>query len=205
MRDALKTQRNADLARMLMNIASWVHYTEAEDIVRDSTSMESIWKSLQEHYNIAAKGSDFLKITRVIHNNGMLASTYYKEYRGTFIDNMRKKGSSMGIRKGGAPFLKDEKLTPSFKDVIVMWALEKIDPRLLKVRRVYDHRLGENSTFSTFSAKIFQAVPIMIEEMDKQTKLRAMLQPEPVHLDAFGPSGSAGVRNSQDNCNNLSV
>ena len=135
MRDALKTQRNADLARMLMNIASWVHYTEAEDIVRDSTSMESIWKSLQEHYNIAAKGSDFLKITRVIHNNGMLASTYYKEYRGTFIDNMRKKGSSMGVRKGGAPFLKDEKLTPSFKDVIVMWALEKIDPRLLKVRR----------------------------------------------------------------------
>ena len=45
-----------------MHVASWVHYAEAEDIVQDSTSMDSIWRYLQEHYNITTKGSSFLNI-----------------------------------------------------------------------------------------------------------------------------------------------
>ena len=54
-RDALRTRRNANLSRVLINVTSRVNYTEAEDIVPDSMSMESIWTYLREHYNSAAK------------------------------------------------------------------------------------------------------------------------------------------------------
>ena len=109
-RDTLRARRNIDLASMLMHVASWVHYMESEEIMRDSTPLDYIWKYLQEHYNISAKGSDFLKITLVGHKPNMLASTYYKEYRRAFIDKLGKKGSSMGVKMDRALLREDEVL-----------------------------------------------------------------------------------------------
>ena len=73
-----------------------------------------------------------------------------------------------------------------------MWALEMIDPQLPeKVRRDYDHRLGENSCIADLAAKIFQSLPTMLEDMDKKTNQRALSQP--VHLEALArrPSQTA--------------
>ena len=65
-----------------------------------------------------------------MHKKGILASTFYKEYRGAFMDNLRRKGALTGVKKGGAPLAKDKVLTPNFEYAIIMLALEKIDPRL---------------------------------------------------------------------------
>ena len=96
-----------------MHVASWVHYAEAEDIVQDSTSMDSIWRYLQEHYNITTKGSSFLNI-------------YYKQYKGAFINNLRRLGNLTGVKKNRVLLKEDDVLG----DTIVMWALKEIDPQL---------------------------------------------------------------------------
>ena len=86
----LKTARNNQLARMIQHIASFVHYTEQDDIVQNSTSVRWIWMYLEDHYNIAPKGANFLRITKHHYKSGVLPATFYKEFRAFFLRLSRK-------------------------------------------------------------------------------------------------------------------
>jgi hypothetical protein len=123
-RKKLKAARNNQLARMIQHIASFVHYTEQDDIVQNSNSVRWIWMYLEDHYNIAPKGANFLRITKHHYKSGVLPATVYKEFRASFLDNLRKKDEPVGTRKPGAKVKEDEVLTPSFEDAIVLWTLE---------------------------------------------------------------------------------
>ena len=45
----LKTARNNQLARMIQHIALFIHYTEQDDIIQNSTSVRWIWIYLEDH------------------------------------------------------------------------------------------------------------------------------------------------------------
>ena len=170
----LLNQRNAQLGRMLQHIVSFVHYTEADDIDQASTSVEWIFKYLKQHYNIEAKGSNFLKITEHTFKSGVSPQVFYKQFRAGFLNNLRKQGEVM-THKGGKVLVSDEVLTPSFEDAIVLWTLEKIDPRLpKKVRRDYEHRLTGSTYLIDLQVSIFQSIPTMLEEIDKQVEINAL-------------------------------
>ena len=184
----LKTARNNQLARMIQHIASFVHYTEQDDIVQNSTSVRWIWMYLEDHYNIAPKGANFLRITKHHYKSGVLPATFYKEFRASFLDNLRKKDEPIGTRKPGAKLKEDEVLSPSFEDAIVLWTLEKIDPRLpMKVSKEYEHRLGQGTYLSDLHSSIFQAIPSMIEDLDQASGRAIRAQPN-VEMDAFNPT-----------------
>ena len=184
----LKTARNNQLARMIQHIASFVHYTEQDDIVQNSTSVRWIWMYLEDHYNIAPKGANFLRITKHHYKSGVLPATFYKEFRASFLDNLRKKDEPIGTRKPGAKLKEDEVLSPSFEDAIVLWTLEKIDPRLpMKVSKEYEHRLGQGTYLSDLHSSIFQAIPSMIEDLDQASGRAIRAQPD-VEMDAFNPT-----------------
>ena len=175
--------RNSQLARMIQHIASFVHYTEQDDIDQDMESVEKIWEYLELHYNIATKGANFLKITDISYKSGMLPATFYKEYRAGFLDNLRKKDCYEGIKRPGVKLQEDEKLSPSFEDAIVLWTLKEIDPRLpAKVRKDYEHRLGNDTYLSDLQSTIFQSINSMLEDLDKQASIRALTTQ--VQLDA---------------------
>ena len=115
-------------------------FTERDDVDQDWTLVASIWEYLELHYNITTKGANFLKITDITYKSKVLPATFYNEYHAGFLNNMRKKCCLEGMKKPGAKLAEDEKLSPSFKDAIVLWALYLIDPRLPpKVRRDYEH------------------------------------------------------------------
>ena len=70
------------------------------------------------------------------------------------------------------------------------WALYLIDPRLPpKVRKDYEHRLGDVTYLSDLHSSIFQAVPSMLKDLDKQVSIRALTSK--VDLKAFNPTGFA--------------
>ena len=81
----------------------------------------------------------------------------------------------------------DKKLSPSFEDAIVLWTLEKINPKLpSKVRKDYEHRLGGNTYLNDLLLTIFQSITSMLEDLDKMASIRAItgetrrLQPDRV-------------------------
>ena len=168
----LKT-RNAQLGRMIQHIVSFVHYNEANDIGKSSKSVEWIFKYLRQHYNIEPKGANFLRITEQTYKSGMLPQVFYKQFKASFVENLRKKGETLN-HKGGKVLAEDEVLTPSFEDAIILWALEKIDVRLpQKVRRDYEHRLSGGTYLIDLQVTIFQSIPTMIEELNKQAEVNA--------------------------------
>ena len=165
-KETLRLKRNSQLSKLIQHVASFVFYTEADDINESSTSLEWIFSHLREHYNIQAKGANFLRITEIVFTSKMMPQVFYKQLRAKFLNNLRKKGEKA---KGGIILAADETLTPSFEDAIVLWALEKIDARLpAKVRKDYEHRLSGDTYLVDLQPTIFQSIPSMLEELDRQ-------------------------------------
>ena len=193
-------ERNRLLDKMLAIIASFVHYTDIDDIRNGSTSMGWIKKYLQIRYNIETKGVNFLKIAQINYKAGMNPQTFYKQFRTGFIDNLRKAGDANNHLKPGDRLLADEVMTPTLEDTVVLWTLEKIDPRLpAKVAKAYEHRLDKDTHLIDLQATIFQSVPSLIEAIDRDAGLNALasgatpLDTEivPVTVNAFS-TGSRG-------------
>ena len=88
--------------------------------------------------------------------------TFYKQYRAAFVDNLRKQGEVVQF-KNNLVLDEDEKLSPSFENAIILWTLEKIDPRLpQKVKRDYGHQMTGNITLKDIQPVIFEDINTMI-------------------------------------------
>ena len=186
MKKKLLIKRNSQLAKMIQHIVGFVYYAVANDIDTDSTSLEWVFKYLRAYYNIEARGSNFLKLTEHVYKSGMLPQVFYRQFRTSFIDNLRMKGE-IATHKGGKVLADNEILSPSFEDAIVLWSLEKIDPRLpKKVRKDYEHRLTGNIYLIDLQVSIFQSIPSMLEDLDKQAEVNALTT-----INQNGPSLSA--------------
>ena len=184
MEKKLLIKRNAQLGKMLQHIVSFVHYTEADDIDQSSTSLEWTLTYLRQHYNIEARGANFLKITEHSYKSSMQPQVFYKQFRTSFINNLRRKGEFM-THKGGKKLTENEVLSPSFEDAIVLWSLEKIDPRLpKKVRKDYEHRLTGNTYLIDLQVTIFQSIPSMLEDLNNQAEISALTTGDQAALSA---------------------
>ena len=96
-----------------------------------------------------------------------------KQYRASFIDNLRKGGDKV-LYKNDFVLTEDEKLSPSFENAIVLWTLEKIDPRLpSKVKKNYGHQMTGDTTLKDIQPIIFENIPLLIEEMDHTASVKS--------------------------------
>ena len=133
--------RNAQLAKFVTHIATLCHHTENDDVTTYSTSLEWIFDYLRKHYGLTTKGANFMNIAEHVFTAGTPHQTFYKQYRASFVDNLRKQGDRIKY-KNDLPLQEDEKLSPSFENAIVLWSLDKIDPRLpSKVKKDYGHQM----------------------------------------------------------------
>ena len=183
--------RNRQLNKMLQVLVTFVFDTEHEGVVNDSTSIEWIWSFLKKRYNIETRGANFLKIANITYKAGMNPQVFYTQLRHGFVENLRKAGDVRNHLVPGDVMPADETLSPSHEDTIVLMTLERIDPRLpARVARDYEHRLDKTTHLSALASSILQAVPAMIESLDRDAGLSALaLQPAPVTMDAFVPRG----------------
>ena len=168
-------ERNRQLDKMLNIIASLVHANDIDDIKDDSTSLLWIRQYLQRRYNIETKGVNFLRIAQINFKAGSDAQVFYKEFRSAFVENLRKAGDANHHLKPGSTLAADEVMSPTLEDSIVLWTLEKIDPRLpAKVAKVYEHRLDKDTHLIDLHVSIFQYVPSLLQDLDRDAGLNAL-------------------------------
>ena len=120
--EVLLSKRNAQLAKFITHIATLVHYTEHDDVTMQSTSLEWIFEYLKKHYGLETKGANFLNISEHTYKKGTPHQTFYKQYRSSIVNNLRKAGDVVNY-KHGEVLVRDETLSPSFENAIVLWAL----------------------------------------------------------------------------------
>ena len=157
-----------------LHIATLCHYTEHDDITMQSTSLEWIFSYLKRHYGLETKGANFLKLSDHVFKTGTPYQTFYKQYRASFLDNLRKAGDIVKY-KNDQPLAVDEQLSPSFESAIVLWSLEKIDPRLpARVKKNYGHQMVGNVTLRDIQPQIFENISAMLSELDSESNTRAI-------------------------------
>ena len=171
--ERLLQTRNAQLAKFVTHIATLCHHTENDDVTTYSTSLEWIFDYLRRHYGLTTKGANFMNIADHVFTVGTPHQTFYKQYRASFVDNLRKQGDRVKY-KNNLVLNEDEKLSPSFENAIVLWALEKIDPRLpQKVKKDYGHQMTDDTTLRDLQAVIFENITSMIEDLDQAQTTKA--------------------------------
>ena len=168
--------RNQQLGLMLQQLSSCCYKSERYDITDRSDSLDWCWEFLMNRYDIQARGANILKIADKTFPPGGNYMTFYKEFRLMILDNLRLKGSKADPRIAGDKLAEDEKLSPSFEDIIIIWVLERIDRRLpAKVRKDYEHRLFGDTFLWDLQAVIFQAIPAMLEDLAKEDSFASAL------------------------------
>ena len=171
--DRLLVTRNAQLAKFVTHIATLCHHTENDDVTNHSTSLEWVFDYLRKHYGLTTKGANFMNIADHIFKTGTPHQTFYKTYRASFVDNLRKTGDRM-VYKNNLTLDVDEKLSPSFENAIVLWTLEKIDARLpAKVKKDYGHQMTGDITLKDLQPVIFENITSMIEDLDQAQTTKA--------------------------------
>ena len=159
--------RNAQLAKYITHIATLCHHTENDDVTNSSTSLTWIFDYLKKHYGLETKGANFMNIADHVFKTGTPYQTFYKQYRASFLDNLRKTGDVVKYRNN-LVLTEDEKLSPSFENAIILWALEKIDPRLpSKVKKTYGHQMHGDVTLKDIQPVVFENISLMLEELDQ--------------------------------------
>ena len=110
-----------------------------------------------------------MNISEHIFTKGTPYQTFYKQYRASFIDNLRKRGDIVTYRNGFV-LTEDEKLTPSFENAIILWTFEKIDPRLpAKDKRDYGHQMTGNITLKDVQPVMFESITTILEDLDQSS------------------------------------
>ena len=166
-REKLLEVRNSQVAKFIQLIAVLCYYTEQDDIDQCSTSFAWITRYLEKHYNIESRGVHFLDIASLTYKKGTPHQTFFKQFRALFLDNLRKKDDLLEW-KNNEKLAADEKMTPTLEATIVLWALERIDPRLpVKVQKMYGHQMVGNKCLVTLQPVIFQNIPGMLQELEE--------------------------------------
>ena len=199
LRANLLTKRNSQLTKFLQLIANMCQYSEQSDIMTCSTSLAWIWDYLKKHYNIESRGSHLLDVASINPKPDQKPLVFYKQLRSGILNNLRKKGDSI-MYKAGKKLPEDESISPTFECIIMMWALEKLDPRLpSRVKKDFGFRMEGDISLMDLQTAVFQAVPGMIEELDECADAKAVHVFDGVEtsLSAFGtrfPRGSGSGR-----------
>ena len=184
----LLATRNAQLTKFVTHVATLCHHTENDDVTQHSTSLDWIFDYLKKHYGLETKGATFMNISDHVYKKGTPYQTFYKQYRASFIDNLRKQGDVVKYRNNFV-LPEDEKLSPSFENAIILWSLEKIDARLpAKVKKNYGHQMTGDNTLKDIQPVIFEHIDSLLDELDQTQTSKLLASPlysEDVQLQAI--------------------
>ena len=197
----LLLRRNAQLSKFIQLICVVCHYTEHDDINSLSTSADWIISYLEQHYNLEKKGAHFLKVSELQYKADSNHQTFYREFRSAIFDNLKKRGHTVHYLND-KNLEQDETMSPTFEETIVLWCLEKIDPRLpMHVNKTFGHQMTGSTTLKDLQIQIFQRIPGMIQELNdaecnRSAAVNAMSQPQEQQpsLAAFRPQANRAGR-----------
>jgi hypothetical protein len=100
------------------------------------------------------------------HANG---DKFYNQYRNLVIANLKKKGDII-MWQNNKVLTKDEQLSPTFEEIILVNVLGLIDTRLPEhVLDHYDNSMGGTQSMMDYKTDILVKLPIFLKEIENST------------------------------------
>ena len=120
-RRRIAEQKAAQLELILGQIANYFPVISRSTIVKNSTSLSTIWQTILAHFELQSTGGHFLDFTN-IHGRPLPKVV-------SFIDDNFLKANG-GIRHHGENVTADEDISPTMENIIVLTWLRLIHPSL---------------------------------------------------------------------------
>ena len=139
-----KEAKVKQLHDMLEYITQWVpHYLE-NDIMKNSTSLNSVYKFIRKYYGFKQSETQFMKFSAIKREPNERPERLYQRILAHLHDNLMKKDGD--LLYDGSPITKDEYMSPTVERLAVLRWMELIDEELpAYVARVFAHDLQQKS------------------------------------------------------------
>ena len=168
-----KSQKVNMLELMLGQIANYCPVSSRSTIVKNSTSMDSIWQTIRLHYGFQSTGAHFIDFASIHYEpENERPEVLYQRLMAFAEDNLLRKETD--ITHHGDSIIEDEELTPSLENFIVLTWLRLINkdlPRLVKQRYGTELR---SRTLASIKPEVFQALDSLLEEIQSSNDARIM-------------------------------
>ena len=156
-------QQENFLNLLLGQIANFVPVISRNTILKNSTSIESIWHLIKCHYGFQSSGSSFLNLCDIKLEPGERFEDLFQRIQTFFENNLLS--ADCGILHHGETLNEDEDLSPSLENVIVYLWLQLINkdlPGLIKIK--YGPELRHKS-LASIKPEISCALNSLLEEL----------------------------------------
>ena len=171
-RQRTAAQKCARLELMLGQIANYATIISRNTIVKNSTSLNTIWTKIREHYGFQTTGSRFLDLSHIRLQADERHEDLFQRIVSFFDDNLITEEG--GLTHHGATVEADEEITPSIENIIVLLWLERINPGLpALVKQRYGAEL-RNKTLASIKPEISQALDALLSELQTVEETRVM-------------------------------
>ena len=170
-------KRAEDLEHMLELIARFVPHYLSNDIVNESTRLNSVWQFIRQYYGFQSSEATFMDSYMISWEEGERPERLYRRLRAHICDNLLKADGS--IKHDGTIPTKDEVLSPTVERMIAARWLDLLHPGLLAlVKRHYAMEL-ERRSLKDLQPAIVNSLNAFLEELqDSDVKVNRTYNPK---------------------------
>ncbi len=182
------------LNMMLDGIANWCPFISRTFIVKQTTSLSSVWQRIREHYGFLCTGGHFLDICTIRLEHEERPEDLYQRLYMFFEDNLV---SANSLSHHGEQLTADEELSPTLENAITWYWLKLLHPGLPPlVQQRYGTEL-RNRTLASLKSEISSALTALLDELSSIEESRVLRTGS-----RSSNSNSRNTRNNQSTRNN---
>ena len=157
-------QKCTHLELMLGQIASYCPVISRNTIVKNSTSMSSIWQAIRLHFGFQSTGAHFLDFNNITLAPAERPEDLYQCLMSFIEDNLLLANGN--VSHHGEVSGADEEMSPTLENIVVLTWLRLVHPDLPSlVKKRYGTELRFKSPAS-LKPEIFQALDSLLEEVN---------------------------------------
>jgi len=179
-------KRRRQLKTFLSQVAKVVSENNYSTVMRQATSLNWIYTEIRKDYDIQQKGVHFFNILEVVYDSSTMTPVgFNNQYRSLVMNNMARNGDR--IRWKGTTLQEDEKLSPTFEDMILLNVVGMLDQRLPAYIKTHYALQMEDKHVMDSKTDFFTNVNKFIQAIEGQEELNAL------RADTVNLSGLAGA------------
>ena len=159
------------LELMLRQIANYCPIIARNTLVKNSTSIQSIWNTIRQHFGFQITGAHFIDFADIHLESNERAEDLYQRLM-AFVEDILLKANSLSHH--GDLITEDEELSPSLENFVVLTWLKLIHPdlpRLVKQRYGTEPR---SRTLASIKPEVSQALNSLLDEIRASNDAKVM-------------------------------
>ena len=165
-------QKCTHLELMLGQIANYCPVISRNTIVKNSTSMNSIWQAIRLHFGFQSTGAHFLDFNNITLAPAERPEDLYQRLMSFIEDNLLLANGSIS-HHGEVPGA-DEDMSPTLENLVVLTWLRLVHPELPNlVKQRYGTELRSKS-LATLKPEISQALDSLLEEINSNADAKIL-------------------------------